>query len=167
MSHSKKLVLVAVGTMLMVLLLFADAASQTKSAVPATQTKGGAAPAPESKSTLFSYRNVSIGMKADDARKALGEPKEKADDQDFYMFAEIESAQVYYDANRSVTAISITYFGDLSKVPSAKMVLGEEAEPKPDGSIFKLVRFSKAGFWISYSKTAGDAPTVSITLQKI
>ncbi len=156
MSHSKKLVLVAVGTMLMVLLLFADAASQTKNSAPAT----------EAKSSLFNYRNVSIGMKADDARKALGEPKEKADDQDFYVFAETESAQVYYDAGRNVTAISITYFGDLSKVPSAKTVLGEDALPKADGSIFKTVRLPKAGYSVSYSKTAGDAPTVSITLQK-
>jgi len=119
------------------------------------------------KPSYYSYRNVTIGMKTDEARKLLGDPKDKADDQDLYVFDENESAQLYYDANHSVSAISITFFGDLSKAPAPRLVLGEEIQPKPDGSMFKMVRYPKAGFWVSYSRTAGDSPVISITLQKI
>jgi hypothetical protein len=46
-------------------------------------------------------------------------------------------------------------------------VLGTEIEVKPDGSIYKLLRFPKAGYWVSYSRTAGDAPLITITMKKM
>ncbi|MFL6467388.1 MAG: hypothetical protein ACJ72Z_05470 [Pyrinomonadaceae bacterium] len=119
------------------------------------------------KSGHWAYRSVSIGMKTDETRKALGNPKEKADDQDLYMFTDDELAQIYYDASHAISAISITYYNDLKKAPTAKDVLGEDAAPKPDGSVFKTVRFAKAGYSVSYSKTAGSSPSVSITFQKL
>jgi hypothetical protein len=107
-------------------------------------------------------------MKADDARKTLGDPKDKGDDQDLYLFTDDELAQVFYDASHSITAISITYYKDMvPKAPSPREVLGEDAPPKPDGTIFKTVRFPKAGYSVSYSKTSGESPSVSITFQKI
>ena len=51
--------------------------------------------------------------------------------------------------------------------PSAKDVLGADLEAKPDGSMHKLVRFPKAGFWLSYSRTSGTDAVVTIQLQKI
>lgn len=119
------------------------------------------------KSGGWEYRKISIGMKADEARRTLGDPKDKADDQDLYMFTEDELAQIYYDANHMITAISVTYYKDLTKAPAAKDVLGEEAPPKPDGTVFKTVRMPKAGYTVSYSKTRGDSPSVSITFQKL
>ena len=119
-------------------------------------------------SSHWAYRKVTIGMKADEARKTLGDPKDKSDDQDLYLFTDDELAQVYYDANHSITAISITYYKDMiTKAPTPKDVLGEDARPNADGSIFKSVRFPKAGYTVSYSKTSGDSPSVSITFQKI
>lgn len=116
----------------------------------------------------WAYRKISIGMKADEARKTLGDPKDKSEEQDLYLFTDDELAQVFYDANHSITAISITYYKDLvPKAPTPKDVLGEDAPTKPDGSIFKTVRFPKAGYSVSYSRTAGDSPSVSITFQKI
>jgi hypothetical protein len=46
-------------------------------------------------------------------------------------------------------------------------VLGAEAGAKTDGSIYKLLRYPKAGYWVSYSRTAGSSPTTTITMQKI
>lgn len=112
------------------------------------------------------YRGVSIGTLAAEARTKLGKPKETADDQDFYIFSDSESAQIYYDAAKKVTAISVTYTGKLDKVPDPASVFGEAVEAKADGSISKLVRYPKAGFWISYNKTAGDDPLVMIAMQK-
>lgn len=112
------------------------------------------------------YKGVLIGITTDEARAKLGEPKEKSDAQDFYLFSENESALVYYDAAKTVTAVTVTYVGNLDAAPTAKAVFGENAEVKPDGGIFKMVRYPKAGFWISYNKIAGDDPLVIIAMQK-
>lgn len=128
---------------------------------PAATPPAAAAP------TLFNYKNVTIGAKAEDVRLKLGEPKDKSDGMDLYVFSEMESAQFYYDATHMVTAIMITYSGDLKLAPSPKTVLGEDVPPKEDGSLFKMVRYPKAGFWISYNRAGGPDAVISIAIQKI
>src|SRR5687767_6208469 len=56
------------------------------------------------------YRGVRIGMTAEEVRSKL-EGLKKGDDQDFLVFSERESAQIYYNSEGKVTAISIDYFG--------------------------------------------------------
>lgn len=112
------------------------------------------------------YKGVRIGMTAEEARKLLGNPTEKDDKQDVYSFNENESCQVYYDATKKVSAVSVTYFGGKS-VPTAESVLGDEAETKQDGSVYKLIRFPKAGYWVSYTRTSGDSPMTIIAIQKL
>jgi ABC-type sugar transport system substrate-binding protein len=112
------------------------------------------------------YKGVRIGMLADEARKKLGEPADKSDTQDFYSFSDSETAQIYYDAEKKVFAISVIYMGAGSGVPTAKAVLGDDIEPKPDGSMHQRLDFPKAGYWLAYSRTAGDSPLVTITLRK-
>jgi hypothetical protein len=46
-------------------------------------------------------------------------------------------------------------------------VFGEDIEAKADGSKSRLVRYPKAGFWVSYNRTAGDTPLVTVTIQKM
>lgn len=112
------------------------------------------------------FKGVRIGMTVDETRKKLGDAKDKSDDQDFYLFGEKLAAQVLYKMHK-VVAISIDFMGGLNDAPSPKQVLGSDVEAKPDGSIYKLVRYPKAGYWVSYNRTAGDSPLVSITMQKI
>ena len=112
------------------------------------------------------YKGVRIGMTADEARKLLGTPADKDDKQDVYTFGENESCQVYYDETKKVSALSISFFGGKA-VPAAKAVLGEEPEAKQDGSLYKLIRYPKAGFWVSYTRTSGDSPMTIIAMQKI
>ena len=112
------------------------------------------------------YKGVKIGMTTDEARQKLGDPKDKSDAQDFYVFSEKETAQVFYDATKKVTAISIDYMGEGSGAPQCKSVVGSEIEHKADGSMYKLVRYPKQGYWVSYNRTAGNTPTVSVTIQK-
>jgi hypothetical protein len=115
-----------------------------------------------------SFKGVTIGMNTDDARKKLGSPKDKSDEQDFYVFNDNQAVQVYYDkATRKVTAISIDFMTGANEIPTARQVIGSEVDPKADGSGYKLVRYPKAGYWVSYSRTAGKAPTITITMQKI
>lgn len=121
----------------------------------------------ENKPAFSDFKGVRIGMSADEARKKLGNPKEKSAEQDFYLFNDTQAVQVFYDKAGAVSAISIDFMGGSSSVPSAKEVLGSDAETKADGSVYKLIRYPKAGYWVSYSRTAGDSPTVTITMQKI
>ena len=115
---------------------------------------------------FHAYKGVQIGMSADEARKLLGSPTDKDDKQEVFAVSDEESCQVYYDAAKKVSAVSITYFSTKA-VPAPKTVLGEEPEAKPDGSFSKLIRYPKAGFWVSYTRTSGDSPMTIIAIQKI
>ncbi len=113
------------------------------------------------------YKGVSLGMSAAEARKKLGKAEETSVEQDFYVFSDKETVQVYYDKAQMVDAISVNYVGESEAVPKPKAVLGTDLEAKPDGSMHKMIRFPKAGYWLSYSRTAGDSPLITITLKKI
>ena len=130
------------------------------------QRKG--APATEDDSAVFKeYRGVQLGMTADEVRKKLGAPKDKGDEQDFFVFGETETAQIVYDPTHKVVTISADFLSTDASVPTAKQVLGSDLEAKADGSVYKMVRFTKAGYWLSYNRTGGASPMTSITLQKI
>jgi hypothetical protein len=125
-----------------------------------------ALPTPEK--TLFSeYRGVKIGMPTGEVRTKLGKAKEESDAQDQYIFSDSESAQFYYDAAKNVNAIMITFTGDVTKAPTAKDIFGADVAPNDQGMIFKLERYPKAGFWISYTRTSGADAMVNIALQKM
>lgn len=113
------------------------------------------------------YRGVQIGMAINEARQKLGKPKEQADELDIYSFNEKETAQIYYDkGTQKVTAISIDYLG-ATDAPECKKVTGTEADARADGSRFKMVRYPKHGYWVSYNRTAGASPIITVTMQKI
>ena len=112
------------------------------------------------------YRGVTIGMAADDVRSKLDRIKEGTR-QDFLVYSERESAQIYYDDKGKVMAISVDYFGENSKTPTPEAVLGTTLKPKADGSMYQLDRYPDAGYWVSYNRTAGDKPIVTITIQKM
>lgn len=113
------------------------------------------------------YKGVSLGMSAAEARKKLGKAEESSDEQDFFVFSEKETVQVYYDKAHMVDAISVNYIGEGEAVPKPKAVLGTEVEAKADGSMHRMIRFPKAGYWLSYSRTAGDAPLITVTIKKL
>lgn len=121
----------------------------------------------QEKAPSYLYKGISIGMPADDVRQKLGDPKEKSDPQDLFVFNSEESAQFIYGPDHKVTAIMVTFSGKMTGAPSAKDVFGEDVPAKPDGGVFKMVRYPKAGYWISYSKIVGDDSIVSIAMQKI
>jgi hypothetical protein len=136
----------------------ATAATQT-AAVTAQQT-------PLAEPLYREYKGVSVGMSAEEVRRKLGKPEEKFDDMDIFVFSDKERARVYYDKDKKARAISITYIGTNSGAPLPTAVLGTEIESKEDGSMHKMVTYPEAGYWLSYSRTAGDTPLVMITMQK-
>jgi hypothetical protein len=46
-------------------------------------------------------------------------------------------------------------------------VLGVALDAKADGSMYQLNRYPDAGYWVSYNRTAGAKPIVTITIQKM
>jgi hypothetical protein len=112
------------------------------------------------------YRGVKIGMTSEEVRAKL-EGLKKGERQDFLVFSEGESAQIYYDDQGKVIAVSVDYFGDNSNPPSPDTVLGAALQAKSDGSMYQLNRYPDAGYWVSYNRTAGEKPIVTITMQKM
>jgi hypothetical protein len=136
------------------------------SAIASGQTRAKAAG--EEEPIFNDYRGVQIGWLADDVRKKLGSPADKGEEQDFYIFNEKETAQILYDkATHKVVTISVDFANGASGVITPQQVFGADIEAKPDGSKHKLVRYPKHGYWISYSRTAGDTPIISVTIQKL
>ena len=125
--------------------------------------------APDEEPVFHEYRGVKIGWLADEVRKKLGNPANKGDEQDFYVFSDSkETAQVLYDkATGKVTAISVDFMSGAREVITPQQVFGADFDAKPDGSKYKLVRYPKAGYWVSYSRTAGDTPIITVTIQQI
>ena len=117
--------------------------------------------------TFQDYKGVRIGMTAGEARKKLGSPTDKGDTQDFYFVSGKESVQVMYDREKKVSALALIYMNAGANAPTAKTIMGTDIEARPDGSLYKLVRYPKAGYWVSYSRTTGNSPIVSVTMQKI
>lgn len=137
--------------------------AQEEVATATNPSAGNAAPA--NVPVFTAYRGVKIGMTAEEVRAKL-ERLKKGDRQDFLVFSEHESAQIYYDDQGKVTALSIDYFRD-SNAPTPDAVLGVALQSKADGSMYQLNRYPQAGYWVSYNRTAGNKPIVTITMQKM
>lgn len=120
----------------------------------------------EDEPVYTNYKDVRIGMTLDEARKKLGDPADKNEGQDFYEFSPDEMAQISYDASGVVTAISVTYF-KVSDAPTARNVLGVDVEPQYSGNVYKLIRYPKAGYWVSYSRTEGDPAVITVVMKKL
>lgn len=114
-----------------------------------------------------SYKSITIGTPADEVRDKLG--KAEIDDKDgfYYRFSDDEFAQIRVDKDGKVRLLSITYSAE--NAPTFADVFGPTTAvvSRADGSIYKLVRYPEAGYWVAYSRTAGERPTTTVTLQKI
>ncbi|HEV2836162.1 MAG TPA: hypothetical protein VGW58_12630 [Pyrinomonadaceae bacterium] len=134
-----------------------------------TRRHAAAAAAAAEESPIFhEYRGIQIGWVADDVRKKLGAPADKGEEQDFYVFGEKETCQILYDkTTKKVTAISVDYMNGAADVITPQQVFGSDFETKSDGSKHKLVRYPKAGYWVSYSRTAGETPIITVTMQAL
>lgn len=108
------------------------------------------------------YRGVHLGMTPEETRAKLGEPAFKSDEQDFYVMSANETAQIAYKEQKAVM-ISIDYTSGVG-APDYRSVVGEGLLEKPDGSLFRMVRYDSERFWVSYNKSASIVPLVTITI---
>ena len=109
------------------------------------------------------YRGVRLGMTATEVRTKLGEPVLKSDEQDFYVVTPNETTQIAYNTAQRVVMISTDYTGGVG-APDYRTVVGEGLLERPDGSLFRMVRYDSERFWVSYNKSASVAPVVTITI---
>lgn len=131
------------------------------------QKRGGQTTEEDAAPVYKEYRGVQLGMLAADVRQKLGTPKDKGDDQDFFVFNDKETAQVVYDKAHKVVTVSVDFQSGAAGIPLPKAVVGADIPAESDGSMHLMVRYPKAGYWVSYSRTAGNDPLISVTIQKI
>lgn len=144
-----------------------NSSSETVSQTQNSNTTVAALKAAALQPLMSDYKAVKIGMSADEVRDKIDKKPKLADDDGFYyIFSDDETAQIVLDADKKVRAISISY-ADTANAPTYETIFGSPAAPSADGKVYNLVRYPEAGYWIAYDRTAGDKPTVTITMQKM
>ncbi|MEO6334704.1 MAG: hypothetical protein ABIO91_06930 [Pyrinomonadaceae bacterium] len=131
--------------------------------------KDSATPTEVQRPLFQSYKGVEIGSTVADVREKLG--KAKVDDKDgfYYEIGKGEFAQIRLDKSSRVRLVSVTYSGE-STPPTFEEVFGKTATieaSKAGGKLYRLVRYPAAGYWVAYSRRAGENPSVTVTIQKI
>lgn len=165
-----EVVVLALLTLAAVALLSSVAGAQTVTRkAPPPQVAQPVLPAAQLPEPVYrEYRGVQIGMSKEQVRQKLGTPGDVSDRQDFFNITGVESAQVFYDATAHVMAVSVNYLGESSGAPAPDKIFGMPVAPAADGTIYKLVRYERAGYFVVYSRTGGDAPPlVTVTMQKL
>lgn len=116
-----------------------------------------------------SYKGVAIGMTLPEVVGKLGSPASETAEGYFYMYTQNETAQVLFDINKKVRTISVIYTSEFTNPPKFADVFGKTAvdESKPDGSVFKMVRYEEAGYWVSYNRMSGEKAMVIVVIQKL
>ncbi len=141
------------------------AATPTPAAQP-TPTPAPQPSEPAAEPLFRDYKGVTLGMSIDDVRRKLGKPEEPDKTQDIFVLSEDERVRVYYDESGKATAVIVTYIGKSAAAPEPKAVIGIDIEAKEGGTMYKMVTYPAAGYWVSYSRTAGDQPFVTVSMQK-
>lgn len=154
-----------VRAVLWLLMIFFALATAVGAQNPETKKAGGKSDLP----VWHSYKGVGLGMTAEEVRAKLGAPKTEDAQGFYYAFSETETAQVLFNNEKKVRTVLVIYDAEYPSPPKFADVFGQTAvaEPKPDGSVYKLVRYEDAGYWVSYSRMAGAKAMVVVMLQKI
>ena len=117
---------------------------------------------------LVDYKGIKIGTTADEVRDKLG--KAEIDDKDGFFYREDdEMVQIRLDADKKVRFVAFTFLNNNKNALKFADVFGAGTPEvaQPDGSVYNLVRYPEAGYWVAYSRTAGEKPTVTVTMQKL
>ena len=172
--NKRTIIKFAIGQMAFVVCLGVGASAQTTGGdgavsankpktTPAAATAAKAVPVP----AMTEFRKASIGIAADELKKAWGKPEVEDKTGFIYNFSEKEMAQVALTPDEKVDAIAVT-FRDGTGAPKAEDIFGpnEKIERKENGSLFHMVRYPEAGYWVSYL-SQGEGKMVILTYKKL
>ena len=112
------------------------------------------------------FKGVTIGTPMDEARKKLGDPTDKGDKQDFYVFSDDETAQVFYDAEKKVYGRRRRLHRRRATRSPPAPCFGKEVEAKPDGSLYLRVLYPKVGL-LGLLQPHGRRLARDLTMQKM
>jgi len=65
-----------------------------------------------------------------------------------------------------VFAISIDFKGK-GNSPAPIDILGQDITAKADGSMYRMQQYADRGYWVSYNRTAGESPIITVTMQRV
>ena len=121
----------------------------------------------ESMPFLKEYRKVMIGASADALRDAWGKPEMEYPDGFLYKMSDSETVQIAIGPEKKITAISVTFLKGQG-APSFAEVFGEGVTPekRENGSVYKMVRYPDASYWVAYYAGANTGSDVTLTMQK-
>jgi hypothetical protein len=163
-----------VATLIAILCLFAFTAKGQERSVDdddlraANARSVSAAPSQTVVPVLKEYRKIAIGETVGAVKDVWGKPENEFPDQLLYELSDTESVQVVIDPDKKVTAIAVT-FTDGKGAPAFAEVFGDSIMPekRENGSVYRMVRYPGAGYWIAYYVGPGNNPSVSLTIQKL
>lgn len=114
-------------------------------------------------------KGISIGMTPDEVVEKLGKPKASDDAGMLFSLAKNEMAQIGIGPKGKVRAIALIYEDGDENAPSIKDVFGQgvDAVENEDGSIYKMIRYEKEGFWMAFSRSGDKKPLTTVMLRQI
>ena len=119
---------------------------------------------------ITDLKGVKIGMTKDEVKEKLGKPSTGDKTGLVYTISKIETAQIGLDSKGNVRTVALIYSDEDANAPKFADIFGPDVpmETKKNGSVYKLVRYPSAGFWIAYSRSIVDKkPLTTITMRKI
>lgn len=117
---------------------------------------------------LKEYRKIAIGTPADTLGEVWGKPQMEYPDGFIYELSDSETVQIVISPEKKIATISVT-FVEGRGAPAFAEVFGGAITPekRENGSVYKLVRYPDAGYWVAYSMGPGEKANVSLTMQKL
>ncbi len=114
-------------------------------------------------------KGISIGMTPDEVVEKLGKPKSSDDAGMLFSLAKNEMAQIGVGPKGKVRTIALIYEDGNDNAPSLNDIFGPGVEPieNENGSIYKMVRYEKEGFWMAFSRSGDKKPLTTVMIRKI
>jgi hypothetical protein len=127
-------------------------------------------PKPAAGPLLDEISGIELGMTVDQVRDKLGKPETQDDASMFYDLDDGKQVQLRLDGNKKVMMVAGIFTGDKAAAPEFNEVFGSAvaAPSEENGTVYKLVRYPDAGYWIAFSRLSlKDGPMTTVTIQKI
>lgn len=115
-------------------------------------------------------KGIKIGMTKAEVREKLGKPTTSDKTGLVYKLSKIETAQIGLNPKGNVRTVALIYSDEDANTPKFSDIFGPDVpmDTKKNGSVYKLVRYPTAGFWIAYSRSMIDKkPMTTITMRKL
>jgi len=122
-----------------------------------------AAASPKDLKVMREFRGISLGMKRNAVRDALGKPEISELGKDRFKLGGDDRITIHYD-NDDVKVIQLYFFKSNKSPKWADVVGNTEVEQRTDGSKLARVDIPEEKFWVSmYESKSGDVITVNIS----